>query len=59
MKGREKKNRETKEKGRKKQRVIEGETKEVKTKKEEEENVTENGRKERTIVRKERRRKNR
>jgi hypothetical protein len=59
VKGREKKNRETKEKGRKKQRVIEGETKEVKTKKEEEENVTENGRKERTIVRKERRRKNR
>jgi hypothetical protein len=53
VKGREK-NRETKEKGRKKQRVIEGETKEVKTKEEEEENVTENGRKERKIVRKER-----
>jgi len=58
VKGREK-NRETKEKGRKKQRVIEGETKEVKTKEEEEENVTENGRKERKIVRKERWRKNR
>jgi hypothetical protein len=37
----------------------EGETKEVKTKEEEEKNVTEKGRKESKIVRKERRRKNR